>query len=102
MRHLVFVAAGMALIGSAAPAGAQQADVRVLAMSCLNCHGPGGKSLGEIPSIAGKTEEFVKNALVEFRDGKRAGTKGTIMPRLAKGYSDAEIDALAKYVATLK
>jgi cytochrome c553 len=102
MRDLVFAAAGLALAASAAPAGAQQADGRVLAMSCLNCHGPGGKSLGEIPSIAGKSEEFVKNAMVEFRDGKRAGTKGTVMPRLAKGYSDADIDTLAKYIATLK
>jgi cytochrome c553 len=102
MNRLSLVAAGLALAASGVPAHAQQADGRVLALSCLNCHGPGGKSQGEIPSIAGKSEEFLKNALVEFRDGKRSGTAATVMPRLAKGYSDAEIDALVKYVATLK
>lgn len=100
MNRLILVAAGMAL--AAAPAQAQQPDGRLLAMSCMNCHGPGGKSPGDIPSIAGKSEDFLKTALVDFRDGKRTGAAATIMTRLAKGYSDAEIDAVAKYVATLK
>lgn len=102
MKRFTLVAAGMALAAAVGPAAAQQADGRVLAMSCMNCHGPGGKSRGEIPSIAGKTEDVIKNALIDFRDGKRTGTAATVMTRLAKGYSDAEIDALAKYVATLK
>jgi cytochrome c553 len=105
MKRLLFVAAGVGLAvaaATAAPAAAQQADGRVLAMSCLNCHGPGGKSPGDIPSIAGKSQDFIKVALAEFRDGKRTGTAATVMTRLAKGYSDAEIDALAQYIATLK
>jgi cytochrome c553 len=36
---------------------------------------------------------------LDFRDGKRSAT---VMTRLAKGYSDTDIDALAKYIATLK
>ena len=105
MKRLLLVAAGVALAAPAnlvGPALAQQVDGRMLALSCMNCHGPGGKSPGEIPSIAGKTEDFLKIALIEFRDGKRSGTKATVMPRLAKGFSDAEIDAVAKYIATLK
>lgn len=97
------VLATVAVLAAGAPAAeAQQADGRVLALSCFNCHGPGGKSPGEIPSIAGKTEDFLKNALTDFRDGKRTGASATVMGRLAKGYSDAEIDAVAKYIATLK
>ena len=99
MQRLYVVVAGLTLAASVAPALAQQPDGRLLAMSCLNCHGPGGKSLGEIPSIAGKNELFIKTALLDFRDGKRSAT---IMTRFAKGYSDAEIDALAQYIATLK
>ena len=100
MKRLILAAA--ALVLAAGTAQAQQADGRVLALSCLNCHGPGGKSPGEIPSIAGKTEDFIKNALADFRDGKRSGPSATVMGRLAKGYSDAEIEAVAKYIATLK
>ncbi len=100
MKRLLFIAAGAAL--AAGPAAAQQADGRLLAMSCMNCHGPGGKSPGDIPSISGKSEDFLKNALVDFRDGKRSGTASTVMTRLAKGYTDEEIAAVSKYVATLK
>ena len=101
MTRLLLTAAAVVAAGIA-PAQAQQADGSVLAMSCLNCHGPGGKSPGDIPSIAGKSEDFIKNALVDFRDGKRSGTSATVMGRLAKGYSDDEIAAVAKYIATLK
>jgi cytochrome subunit of sulfide dehydrogenase len=98
-RLLLAVATAVLAAGTAQ---AQQADGRVLALSCMNCHGPGGKSPGDIPSIAGKSEDFLKLALIEFRDGKRTGASATVMGRLAKGYSDAEIEAVAKYIATLK
>lgn len=101
MTRLILAAAAV-LASGMMPAQAQQADGRVLAMSCLNCHGPGGKSSGDIPSIAGKSEDFLKNALVDFREGKRTGNSATVMGRLAKGYSDDEIAAVAKYIATLK
>jgi cytochrome c553 len=101
MTRLLLAAAAV-LAAGIVPAQSQQADGRVLAMSCLNCHGPGGKSPGEIPSIAGKTEDFLTNAMADFRDGKRSGASATVMGRLAKGYSDAEIAAVAKYIATLK
>jgi sulfide dehydrogenase cytochrome subunit len=94
----ILIASGLAL-SAAAPAGAQQADGRMLALSCLNCHGPGGRSPGEIPSIAGRNELFIRTALLDFREGRRSAT---VMTRLAKGYSDADIEALAKYIATLK
>jgi len=100
MKHLLIVAAGIVL--AIPQAMAQQVDGRVLALSCLNCHGPGGKSPGDIPSISGKSEDFLKNVLIDFRDGKRTGASATVMTRLAKGYTDAEIDAVSKYIATLK
>ena len=100
MKRLLLAAALAALAVS--PSVAQQVDGQVLSLSCFNCHGPGGKSPGDIPTIAGKSEDFLKTALVDFRDGKRTGASATIMTRLAKGYSDAEIDAVAKYIATLK
>lgn len=103
IRHRLAVVAAVAVSAlAAAEAGAQSPDGRVLAMSCFNCHGPNGKSPGPIPPLAGKTAPVLKATLVEFRDGKRTGAAATVMTRLAKGYSDAEIDALSAYLATLK
>jgi sulfide dehydrogenase cytochrome subunit len=98
MTRWVFVGLALAC-GAGVPVTAQTLDGRVLAMSCMNCHGPGGASPGAIPKINGKSEREIKTALLDFREGKRTAT---IMSRLAKGYSDAEFDALAKYIATLK
>lgn len=71
----------------------------VLANACAGCHGTDGKSPGSIPSLRGiKFNEFVKT-MKAFRADER---KGTVMNRIARGYTDEEIDAMAKYFAELK
>ena len=83
-----------------APVGAQaETSGRNLALSCFSCHGPAGKSPDTIPAINGKTSAFIVKEMVGFRDGKR---KSTVMQRIAKGYSDAEIRAMASYLAGMK
>jgi sulfide dehydrogenase cytochrome subunit len=92
--------AGLALaacLALAAPAAAQ--DGTVLALSCAACHGTDGKSPGAIPAIAGKNRAFIEGALSDFKSGKRTGT---VMNRLAKGYTDDEIKALAVFFSDRK
>lgn len=71
------------------------ADVTMLAGNCIVCHGSNGNSEGPaIPSIAGVSEQF----MIDMMDGfKKDEVPSTIMGRIAKGYSDDEIKALAKY-----
>ena len=66
----------------------------MLSNSCAACHGTDGKSPGAIPSINGKSSQFLVAALRDFRDGKRPAT---VMGRHATGYSDEEIQAIADY-----
>lgn len=99
------IGAAMAALGAAAtlPANAQttapEPDGQSLTLSCFACHGPSGKSRGGIPPIANKPAAFTQNIMMEFKTDKRPAT---VMNRLAKGYSDAEIAAIAKYLATVK
>lgn len=75
-------------------------DVSVLAGACANCHGTDGRSPGSIPSIAGRPESVLKAQLLAFKsDTPPAGT--TVMGRLAKGFSDDQITALAKYFSQI-
>ena len=75
-------------------------DVSLMAGNCLNCHVSDIKSATSIPVIAGKPEAVLKAQLLAYKsDQTPAGT--TIMNRLAKGYSDDEIAALAAYFSTL-
>jgi sulfide dehydrogenase cytochrome subunit len=75
-------------------------DVSLLAGNCLNCHVSDVKSATSIPVIAGKPEAVLKAQLLAYKSDK-APPGTTIMNRLAKGYSDDEIAALAVYFSTL-
>jgi sulfide dehydrogenase cytochrome subunit len=91
------LSAAAVLLGlAAAPAQADMASGQVLAYTCFSCHGPDGKSAGEMPTIAGKSENFIVQKMLAFKSGKLGGT---VMTRIAKGFSDDEIGALAKFFA---
>ncbi len=70
----------------------------ILANNCFTCHGPGGQSPGEIPSLNRLSAADLATALKQFRSGERAST---VMGRHAKGYSEADIDSIAQYIAGL-
>lgn len=73
-------------------------DAAVLARNCFTCHGPAGRSPGSIPGIAHLNAQAMATALKQFRSGERPST---VMGRLAKGYRDADIEAIAQYLARL-
>ena len=70
----------------------------MLSNSCAACHGTDGKSPGAIPSIYRKSPEFISQALLDFREGKRPAT---VMGRHASGYSNEEIQLIAEYFSSL-
>ena len=78
---------------AAAPSGQALAD------TCAGCHGTDGASTGPAaPNIAGISETYMIDTMTAFKNGDRAGT---IMNRIAKGYSEAEIAAMAAVYAKL-
>ena len=95
-------AAALLALAMAAPTLAQQPDPRsaaYLAANCANCHGTQGRGAGAMPSIAGQSKEHLVEVMRAFRDGKRPAT---VMHQLAKGYTDAQIDAIAGHFASQK
>lgn len=74
-------------------------NIEGLARTCNNCHGTGGVSVGtSMPSIAGQSEAYLKNIMMEWKTGARASAN---MTRLISGYTDEEIAGLAAYYAKL-
>ncbi len=97
MRYNLLIA--MAALGLAATPALAADPIEGLARTCNNCHGTGGVSVGHsMPSIAGLSETYLKNILMEWKSGARSSAN---MTRLISGYTDAEIAALAKYYAKL-
>ncbi len=75
--------------------------IKSLAATCANCHGTNGKSVegSTVPSLAGLGKSYHVAQMTAFKNGTRPAT---IMHQLSKGYSDAQIDALATYFAAQK
>lgn len=96
MKHKKGLATGIlaAALLTVAPgiASAENKNADLLSTGCVVCHGQGGNSQGYIPAINELSAKAIAERMREFRDGKRAGT---IMPKIAKGYTDAQIDAMA-------
>jgi len=84
-----------------APPGAPQPmpSPGALAAQCFLCHGTDGRSESNVVSLAGLPRDFIAKSMRDFRGGQKAGS---IMPRISRGYSDAEIDALAAHFSGLK
>lgn len=74
------------------PALAQDAPP-VGALSCSGCHGTGPDAALPLTHLGA---EDIASALSAFADGTRAGT---LMPRIAKGFSAEEIAAIAAWIA---
>jgi len=92
LRH---AAAGLLLAGMlGAPAALAQAPLA--AEGCYGCHGPAGAGAGAIPAIAGRDAADLRAAMLAFRANERPGT---IMGRVARGYTEAEIAAIADHFA---
>jgi cytochrome c553 len=65
------------------------------AASCLGCH-PAAADAGPVAALAKLPAQQIVTALQAFRAGTRPAT---VMDRIAKGFSDDEIDAIAQWYA---
>jgi sulfide dehydrogenase cytochrome subunit len=71
----------------------------MLSASCEGCHGTYGRSPGAIPSIAGKSAEYLRDALEKFRSGEKPAT---VMSRHVNGYTEEEIRLISEYFSEQK
>lgn len=71
--------------------------------ACAGCHGPtGAGNPAQYPRIAGQYAEYVDAQLKAFRSGSRANDLNGMMRGVAARMTDAEINALAEFVAGLR
>ena len=100
MNRTLLLAAILAFVPLGAQAQSADPNLgRMLAATCANCHGTNGASVGGMPGLAGRPRAALLQMLREYREGKRPAT---IMHQLAKGYSDAQLEAVSAYLSTQK
>lgn len=94
---------GAALFGSAfwAPADGAQASERsgtdgaaLITASCSGCHIRAEGLASAIPNLSSRTSDEIYEAMLAFQKDKPA----TLMNRIARGYTEAEIRQIADYL----
>lgn len=84
---------GIALLGAGPAMG--QVPPALLAGGCQGCHGAAGEGVGGIPAIHNtRTRDDFAATMQAFRTN---AVPNTIMGRIARGYTEAEIQALAAH-----
>lgn len=101
LRSFAVVVACSAMSFGIAPYSWSQevSKARLLAANCANCHGTDGRAEAGMPVLAGLSKPYIIQQMQDFKSGKRVAT---VMHQLSKGYTDAEIDALAGWFAAQK
>jgi len=70
---------------------------QALGFTCAGCHGTNGASMGNaIPSIAGLSETYMIETMNAYKSGDK---ESTIMGRIAKGYTEEDIENMAGFFA---
>ena len=80
-------------------------DIKRMVIACVNCHGVNGKGLtpktSAFPVLGGQHKDYIRKQIMDFREGIRSNSPGSIMNRIVKSLTDAEVDAIAEYVSGL-
>ena len=74
--------------------------VAAMASNCASCHGTNGRAApgSAVPGLAGRSTGELTQLMAAFKAGSRPAT---VMHQIAKGYSDAEIAAMAEHFSRL-
>ncbi|WP_424812307.1 c-type cytochrome [Roseococcus sp. YIM B11640] len=89
--RLLLVLAGAAIWAGSASA---QGPAPLAAQGCLGCHGPNGTGATGVPALAGRDAAELTALMAAFRANERPAT---IMGRIARGYTPAELAAVAEH-----
>ena len=68
--------------------------------SCVSCHGPELKGLGDIPRLAGRSPSFLMRQLVDLRNGVRTGAASDLMKPVVANLDDADLVAIVAYLSS--
>ena len=98
MRRLLLPALASAMLLASFVSGGpvRAADAPPGASSCTGCHAAKRIPDSVIPRIAGRKADDIAKFMREYRSG---AWPSSVMGRIAKGFDDAQIDAIATWFA---
>ncbi len=72
--------------------------------TCNACHGPAGNKplMPDYPKVAGQNAKYIEKQMLDIKSGARANGNSAAMKGVMHLVSDAEIKAIAEWLATQK
>ena len=86
----------------AAPKDTELGSKIAQGIHCTNCHGDHFEGVDNIARLAGQREDYVYEALRDFKSGARTSTGAAGMAEVVYPLGDEEMKALAHYVSRLR
>lgn len=91
---------GLLAFTGLAHADAKTGQSTYAARGCIGCHGAGGVStVAANPTLKGRSAEFIRKNLTDFRSGAR---QNPVMNAMAAQLKDEDIEHIADYIESLK
>jgi sulfide dehydrogenase cytochrome subunit len=73
-------------------------NVQNVALNCLTCHSSSeGGSENDIPNVTNLSTQELQQSLLDFKYDR---LPATLMPRIAKAYSDEQLQQLADWLSS--
>ena len=98
LKILTALSTGLLLTATGAMAGGDPDKGKDKSQMCVSCHGETGMSITpQYPNLAGQYEDYLEQALSDYRDGDR---DNAIMKGFAAALTDEDIKDLAAYFSS--
>jgi len=104
MRKLITTIAGISLLGlSCATMAEGDGAALYQSKTCWSCHGKDAKTplLPVYPKLAGQNKEYAAAQMKDIKSGARNNGQTAAMKGVMGLVNDAEIDAIAEWLASL-
>ncbi len=101
---IIFVFGATVVLLASAPVWALDGAKLYVEKTCVACHGKDAKSpiMPDYPKLAGQSAAYAEKQMHDIKSGARANGNSAAMKGVMHLVSDAEIKALAQWLATLK
>jgi cytochrome c553 len=99
LKRIQYCIAGVAIVCVSSATAAAIDVAPAGAAACSGCHPNGRATDTPVTRLIGRKSAEIVTAMQEFRSGQRPGT---VMDRIAKGFTDDDIKAIAAWYAAQK
>ncbi|AOT07110.1 cytochrome C [Pseudoalteromonas luteoviolacea] len=104
IKQFVFASVTTATMLASGNVAAADGKALYTAKLCQTCHGAEGKApiMPLYPKINGQSKEYTLAQMKDIKSGKRSNGMSAAMKAMVANVSDAELEAIAEYLSTVK